>query len=325
MDIKRIVLVGATLVMAALLAGCAVPGQNDRLASGSLLRDSEWVLTSLAGQALIKDTQITLSFGEGLLEGSAGCNTYGGSYTATEDSLRLSDLYWTEMGCLEPEGILDQEIAYLNALDTVASYRVDAGRLELYDEAGTQILVFGPQESALMATIEAPESLPTGEVVNVRFTLISISSVGFFILKWFTPLEGLAGDIFSVQRDGAEVPYRGKMVKQGPPVSEDYVWLDAGGSIAAEVDLAEGYDFSQTGQYTLQFRSPRLSHIAQTSGEQADSLDELEKMRVPSSPISVAVQRSSQRQYTLPLAPGIEITPPITLSGDDTDPILGVC
>jgi heat shock protein HslJ len=317
MDIKRTVLVGATLVLTALLVACATAKTDQPRTGGAVLLDSEWVLTSLTGSALIRDTQITLSFGEGSLEGSTGCNTYGGSYTATENNMRLSDLYWTEMGCLEPEGILDQEMSYLNALNTVASYWVDADRLELYDEAGTQILVFGsqetelpdptnitpdgmgspiPQESALIATIEAPESLPTGAVVKVRFTLTNTSSVGFFVLKWFTPLEGLAGDIFRVQRDGVDLPYRGKLVKRGPPISEDYVRIDAGGSISAEVDLAEGYDFSQAGQYTLQFRSPRLSHTAKTLGEQADSADELEMIRIPSEPVSVTIVGPSGSQ-----------------------------
>jgi len=143
MEIRRTVLVGATLVLVAVLVACATAEPDQSPAEGATLSGTEWALTSLIGQALIEDTRITLGFGEGSLEGSAGCNTYGGSYTVTDDSLRLSDLYWTEMGCLEPEGILDQETAYLNALNTVASYRVDAGRLELYDEAGTQILAKG--------------------------------------------------------------------------------------------------------------------------------------------------------------------------------------
>jgi heat shock protein HslJ len=295
MDIKRTVLVGATLVLTALLVACATAETDQPPAGGAALPGTEWALVSLTGDTLIQGTQITLSFDEASIDGSAGCNTYGGSYTATEDSLRLSDLYWTEMGCPEPEGILDQEMAYLTTLNTVASYRVDAGRLELYDEAGTQILVFSltgsavPQASPLIAAIETQESLPTGAVVNVRFTLTNTSSEGFFVLKWFTPLEGLAGDIFGVQRDGQDLPYRGKLVKRGPPISEDYVWIDAGGSISAEIDLAEGYDFSQAGQYTLQFRSPRLSHTAKTSGEQANSLDELEMIRIPSEPISVTI------------------------------------
>jgi heat shock protein HslJ len=290
MDIKRMVLAGATCVLVVLLAACGESETDQPGSAGAVLPGTEWVLTSLSGKAPIEGTEITLSFGEETLEGSAGCNTYGASYTATEDGLRLTDLYWTEMGCLEPEGVLDQELAYLNALNTVSGYRVDGGRLALFDEAGTQLLVFGPQESALIATIEAQESISSREAVNVRFTLTNTSSEGLFVLKWFTPLEGIAGDIFSVQRDGADLPYVGRMVKRAPPVPDDYVWIDSGGSISAVVDLAEGYDFSKAGTYTLQFLSPRLSHTAKTQGEQADSLDDLQMVLIPSDPVTVSVR-----------------------------------
>jgi hypothetical protein len=219
--------------------------------------------------------------------------------------LTLSDLYWTEMACLEPKGIMEQEQAYFRAVNTVASFGMDGDRLELYKEGGTLVLVFAAEGTAavtpgvadeastLTAALEAPESLPTGAVVTVEFTLTNVSPEGLYVLTWFTPLEGLAGDIFGVQRDREEVPYRGKLVKRGPPTSEDYVWIDAGGSISAEVDLAQGYDFARAGQYTVQFRSPRLSHIAQTPGDQAETFDELGTIRIPSDPVRLTVERSS--------------------------------
>jgi heat shock protein HslJ len=293
------------MALAVLLVGC-----GSSPADSSSLQGTQWVLVTLGGEALLPGTAPSAEFSADQISGSAGCNTYFGVYAVSGSEIIISDVASTEMWCMEPEGVMDQEMAFLNALHTVASYRVDADRLELYDEAGTQILVFGPQEtelpdtagitpdktgapvrqeSALIATIEAQESLPTGAVVKVRFTLTNVSSEGFFVLKWFTPLEGLAGDIFGVQRDGVDLPYRGKLVKRAPPISEDYVWMDAGGSISAEVDLAEGYDFSQAGQYTLQFRSPRLSHTAKTPGEQADSVDELAMIQIPSRPVSVTI------------------------------------
>ena len=278
-------LMNAVMALGVLLVAC---GCNP--ADGSSLEGTQWALVSLGGEVLLPGTEPSVEFSADQISGSAGCNTYFGAYEVSDSELGISDLAVTEMWCMEPEGVMDQEVAFLNALNTVASYEMDADRLELYDEAGTQILVFGPQESALLATIEAQESLSTGAVVRVRFTLTNISSEGFFVLKWFTPLEGLAGDIFRVQRDGVDVPYVGKMVKRGSPVSEDYIWIDAGASVSAEVDLAEGYDFLPDGQYTLQFRSPRLSHIAKTSGEQADSVDELEVIRIPSAPVNVTVR-----------------------------------
>ncbi len=79
------------------------------------------------------------------------------------------------------------------------------------------------------------------------------------------------------------------MVKRAVPTPDDYVWIEAGGSTSAEVDLAEGYDFSQAGQYSLQFRSPLLSHTAKTLEEQAGSVDELLEIRIPSNTVSVTI------------------------------------
>jgi len=104
--------------------------------------DTEWELVSLNGGPLIEGRGITLRFGEASLEGSGGCNTYGGSYTASEDRLSVSGVYATEMACMEPEGIMDQEQAYFQVLNTVTRYRVEGDQLELYDEAGSPILVF---------------------------------------------------------------------------------------------------------------------------------------------------------------------------------------
>jgi hypothetical protein len=173
------------------------------------------------------------------------------------------------------------------------------GELEPFDEIaatldGADIVEGTPSPAVepaatLIATLQTQESLPTGAVVNVRFTLTNTSSEGLYVLKWFTPLEGLAGDIFRVQRDGVDLAYRGKLIKRGPPIAEDYVWIDAGGSVSAEVDLAQGYDLSKAGQYTLQFRSPRLSHTARTLEQQASSFDELGMIRLPSDPISVTI------------------------------------
>jgi peptidyl-Lys metalloendopeptidase len=135
-------------------------------------------------------------------------------------------------------------------------------------------------------------TLSTGEVVEASFTLTNSSSEGVHVLNWFTPLEGMAGDIFEVERDGAPVPYRGKLVKRAAPTADDYVWLEAGGSVSAQIDLAEGYDFSQAGQYTVQFRSPRISHIAATTAEQAYSMDQLGPIDIPSEPISLMIEGS---------------------------------
>lgn len=50
------------------------------------------------------------------------------------------------------------------------------------------------------------------------FTLENLSDETVYVLKWFTPLEGLFGDIFRITRDSEEIPYTGPMVKRGDPV-----------------------------------------------------------------------------------------------------------
>jgi heat shock protein HslJ len=75
MDIKRAILVGATLMLTILLAACGTANQGQPPAQSDALLDTEWVLVSLNGNALIEGREITLSFGEASLEGSGGCNT----------------------------------------------------------------------------------------------------------------------------------------------------------------------------------------------------------------------------------------------------------
>ncbi len=122
-------------VLAALLPACGASG-------AATLGDTAWELESLTGRDLLPGTTITLKFEGQQISGSAGCNQYGGNYQAGGDSLSVGDVFFTEMGCMEPEGIMDQEIAYLTALGSAATYQINADRLKVYNNAGTQILVF---------------------------------------------------------------------------------------------------------------------------------------------------------------------------------------
>ncbi len=123
------------LAAIAILTACGGSGAGT-------LKDTAWELESLGGNDLLPGTTITLKFEGEQISGSAGCNQYGGSYQAGADSFSVGDTFATEMGCMEPEGILAQESAYLTALGTAATYQVAGDRLEVYDDAGAQILVF---------------------------------------------------------------------------------------------------------------------------------------------------------------------------------------
>ena len=100
-------------------------------------------------------------------------------------------------------------------------------------------------EIEIEAILEIPATLPSGEEVNLRFTLINSTNTKLYVLKWYTPIEGVMGEIFAVERDGEVVPYEGILAYRIAPPQEAYILLDARESISAEVDLAAAYDFTE--------------------------------------------------------------------------------
>jgi heat shock protein HslJ len=125
-----------------------------------VLRDTEWLLTSLLGDSLLEGSRITLNLGTEGFEGYAGCNSYGGEYEAADGGILLtSDIFHTLVDCLSPEGIVEQETAYIQALGRSATYQLTDGRLEIGDERGETILVFARKDefatdpSALLGTM----------------------------------------------------------------------------------------------------------------------------------------------------------------------------
>jgi hypothetical protein len=67
-----------------------------------------------------------------------------GKYVAADDgTLTVAwPLAVTVQLCSSPEGIMEQEAAYIEALQSAAIYRVADHRLEIDDTAGEMILVF---------------------------------------------------------------------------------------------------------------------------------------------------------------------------------------
>jgi len=110
------------------------------------------VLTSLNGSSLIEGTNITLNFAEGVLSGFAGCNAYGGGrdsgkYMATDEgTLTIPQIAVTLQLCMTPEGVMEQEASYIEALRNAAAYRVMDDRLEIDNAAGETTLVFAMKE-----------------------------------------------------------------------------------------------------------------------------------------------------------------------------------
>ena len=104
----------------------------------------EWEVTAfLSGDAVtspLQGTKLTATFAnDGTLTGSSGCNTFQTAYTLGRGSIEIEPPAATEMACAEPEGVMDQEAAYLAALPTAVGYRVDGGSLTLVSADGTHV------------------------------------------------------------------------------------------------------------------------------------------------------------------------------------------
>jgi len=97
----------------------------------------------------IAGTEITALFGgDGKLAGSAGCNNYTTAYKLDGDKITVDLPASTRMACAEPQGIMEQESAYLAALATAATYQIEGDELRLLNADGRKAAVFGARPPA---------------------------------------------------------------------------------------------------------------------------------------------------------------------------------
>jgi heat shock protein HslJ len=111
-----------------------------RFAAATL--SGKWVVTGfLRGTAVtstLADTEVTLVFGEdGMLVGSGGCNVYRAPYRADSGAIEIAAPFTTRKLCAQPEGVMAQEAAWLEALPQAVRYRLDGGVLHLLTAEGT--------------------------------------------------------------------------------------------------------------------------------------------------------------------------------------------
>ena len=114
------------------------------------LTDGTWLMTSYNNGkggvvSALADVEVTAIFGEdGRLSGSAGCNTYGASYEVDGNKIAIGMGMSTMMMCLEQE-IMAQEAAYLAALPTAATFKIEGSKLELRDATGALVASYTHQ------------------------------------------------------------------------------------------------------------------------------------------------------------------------------------
>lgn len=112
------------------------------------LSGTSWALIRINGQTVAENTLPTLIIDGNAVGGNASCNSFGGDFSQEGDQLRFGPLFSTMMACLEP-GCMEQEAAYMQALEAAVGFRIESGQLTLFDEEGQALLVFDPYQPPL--------------------------------------------------------------------------------------------------------------------------------------------------------------------------------
>ena len=128
--IKQIII--AIIIFGAILSGLLTACAGTEAQAADPLDGTAWELAFYRKSAPVPGSTITLSFNDGEISGSAGCNTYGGAYQVDGSEISISQLYFTEMACMDPDGVMEQEQTYLGYLDEAYRFELSGDQLLLY-------------------------------------------------------------------------------------------------------------------------------------------------------------------------------------------------
>lgn len=132
---KKIFLIIA-VITGLTLASCGIlPGNEE-----ASLRGTSWKLISYGRKLPIEGKSMTANFDGIEISGSASCNHYFGAYKIKGDQIRIEELGWTEMACMDPEGIMNQEQVIMNMLSNSDTFTLQGDRLEIKPTTGESLI-----------------------------------------------------------------------------------------------------------------------------------------------------------------------------------------
>jgi heat shock protein HslJ len=105
------------------------------------LPSTQWVVVSVNGTVLDKDTKISLDFSDSAtFRGDVICNYYGGRYTAGDNNtLKMTDITLTLLLC--NKGNQAQADNYLQTLSLVLSYKITKYYLVLQGKDDKELVI----------------------------------------------------------------------------------------------------------------------------------------------------------------------------------------
>jgi heat shock protein HslJ len=170
---------------------------------------------------LLADTELTMMFDDnGQVSGSAGCNNFTGGYTMDGDAIVIGPLATTMKMCGEPEGVMEQEAAFLAALEAATTFAIQGDEIELRDDSGAL------QVRATAAAVEPPAASTATPLEGTLWVLTSYMDANGNAVKpiegseiTLTFEEGRLGGNASCNNYGADYAVDGNTLSIGPVIT----------------------------------------------------------------------------------------------------------
>jgi heat shock protein HslJ len=150
-------------------------------AGGDGLDGRTFLSTATTGIELVEGSVLRISFDDGSLSASGGCNNMFGGYTIVDGTLEVGAMGSTEMACEQP--LMDQDTAVIAFLTSGPAVALSGDDLVLGDTSATSITlldrVVADPDRPLEGTVwvvesiisnESVSSVPIGAEASITFT-----------------------------------------------------------------------------------------------------------------------------------------------------------
>ena len=171
---------------------CLAQQSRNMTTGQSALAGTEWRLISygrVGAEASVKtNTEVTLKFtSDGRVNGSGGCNSFGGNYNVQGDRITFARIFSTRRACVETEANR-QESEYFAALGSANRFRLAARALTIYYDAGRNVLNFASGKEA--ANPQRTEDQPEDALFSY-YQSINSRNFDRAYQYWDTPAQSL--------------------------------------------------------------------------------------------------------------------------------------